>query len=139
MMTRLLDAHRRRREATDAGFTLVEVVVALLLLGIVAASALAFFVRSMQSSSHLQRSQAAQSVATQAMELARSVSPRAANAAGVSGLLIGRAKADVDTVWSAAAPADVAQTNEKWDPAAATSVNASVPLVRTTRISDQTF
>ncbi|WP_421733822.1 Ig-like domain-containing protein [Cellulomonas sp.] len=124
----------------QAGFSLIEVVVALFLLGIVATAALGFFIRGMQNTSHQQRSQAAVAVATQGMELARSVTPQAANGAGTSGLLIGRAKADVDAAWAAAAATDTAQMNADWDPAAANSANAVIPIVgNPIRVSDETF
>ena len=59
---------RAIERGSESGLTLIEVVVALTLLGVVAAAALTFFVRGMQSTSHLQRTQAAVAVASQAME-----------------------------------------------------------------------
>jgi len=100
-----------RRGSADSGFSLIEVVVALFLLGIVAAAALAFFVRAMQNTNHLQRSQASVAVANQAMELARSVTAREVDTTNhVSGLLIGRSSTDTDAAW-AAYPADVTLMN----------------------------
>jgi prepilin-type N-terminal cleavage/methylation domain-containing protein len=120
----------------DAGFTLIEVVVALFLLGVVAAAGLTFFIRGMQSTSHLQRSQDAVAVATEAMERARSVKPGVADiATGTSGLVIGRSLADVNTAWAAAAPVDVADINKEYDSAAATRPGVAVPITYTTTAS----
>jgi len=132
----------RRHTGDDSGFSLIEVVVALFLLGIVAAAALAFFVRAMQNSTHMQRSQASVAVANQAMELARSVSAREVDTANhVSGLLIGRSSADTDAAW-AAYPADVTLMNKVSDAWAAsrpvldasTGRKAVVPVVSTTKV-----
>lgn len=125
----------------DDGFSLIEVVVALFLIGIVAAGALLFFVRGAQNTSHLQRTQAASSVATQGMELARSIDPRPASAAATSGLVIGRSKADVQAVWAAADPQDTAQTNAVWDLVTpqAGHANDALKQVRQTTVSGMDF
>ncbi|MBO9556535.1 prepilin-type N-terminal cleavage/methylation domain-containing protein [Cellulomonas sp.] len=124
----------------DAGFTLIEVVVALFLLGVVAAAALTFFIRGMQSTSHLQRSQNAVAVATEAMERARAVKPGIADiATGTSGLVIGRSKAAVDAAWAAAAPVDVADINAEYDTQAATRPGMALPITYTTKASDTTY
>ncbi|MEP7763982.1 Ig-like domain-containing protein [Sanguibacter sp. 25GB23B1] len=127
--------------AHDDGFSLIEVVVALFLIGIVAAGALLFFVRGAQNTSHLQRTQAASTVATQGMELARSIDPRPASAAATSGLLIGRSKADVDAIWAAADPQDTAQTNAAWDLVTpqAGHTNDALKQVRQTTVSGMDF
>lgn len=126
-------------ESRDAGFSLIEVVVALFLIGLVAAGALLFFVRGMQNTSHLQRTQAATTIATQGMELVRAVDARATT--GTSGLLIGRSKGDVQAVWNAADPADIAETSMAWDKItpSADPTKQSVRLVRTTTVSDMDY
>lgn len=132
---------RHRSRAADDGFSLIEVVVALFLLGIVAAAALTFFVRAMQNTSHLQRTQASVAVANQAMELARAVTPREVDTVQhVSGLVIGRSSTEVNAAW-AAYPADVALMNKVSDPLAAarpvipsTGLKSAVPVVRTTTV-----
>lgn len=135
----LRKAPRPRRDV-DAGFTVIEVVVALMLLGVVAAAALAFFVRAMQNTSHLQRSQASVAVANQAMEAVRAVNPRVVDpVSGTSGLLIGRTQAATDAAWAAAAVADTAQSNKVWDTAAASRPSVVIPVTKTTRVSDMTY
>lgn len=130
-----------RGAAVDDGFSLIEVVVALFLIGIVAAGALLFFVRGAQNASHLQRTQAASTIATQGMELVRSIDPRPATAAATSGLLTGRSKADVQAVWAAADPKDTAQTVAAWDSITPQSghPNDSLPQVRTTTASGMDY
>src|SRR5690349_16393564 len=74
----------------DEGFTLIEVVVALFLLGIVAAAGLTFFIRGMQNTSNLARTQVAVGVANQAMETVRSAYPREVDTVNhVNGLIYG--------------------------------------------------
>ena len=124
----------------DAGFTLIEVVVALFLLGVVATAGLTFFFRGMQNASHLQRTQAAVAVATQAMEQVRSVTPRVADVVtSTSGLVIGRSKSDVQASWLAAAPADTAESTPVWDAAAATRTKVALPVTYTTTVSDESY
>ncbi len=72
-MWRLRD--RARSVAMDDGFSLIEVVVALTIVLIVMTSSLAFFLRSMQTSSVNQQRQAAASIGEQAMEQWRNVNP----------------------------------------------------------------
>ncbi len=69
---RALVARPRRRG--DAGFTLIEVVLALVLLSTLMSSMAVLFVRGMQHLSGLQRRQAAVQVAAQAIEAVRAVS-----------------------------------------------------------------
>ena len=78
--------------ARDGGFTLVEVIWALFLLGLISLAALGLFVHGMKSVAHVQRQQAAVSLANSAMDLARSVSGGSVDATGTSGLVKGRAK-----------------------------------------------
>lgn len=121
----------------DDGFTLIEVIVSLVLLAMVAAAVLLFFVRGMQATSHVQRSQSADVVATEAMERVRSVSPQAVNASGTNLLVAGRAKSDVQAVWAAAASADKADSSilgiagaiKVWDPSVTVSTTATLPIV----------
>lgn len=121
----------------DEGFTLIEVVVALMLLGVVAAGALLFFMTTMQSTSHLQRTQAAAAVATQGMERVRAVDPRPAAGATMSPLLAGRSHDVVKAAWDAADPAVVAETAFEFDPSP--TGPAAIPVTDTSRVSDMTF
>lgn len=92
------------RSRDDRGFSMIEVIIAIVMIGIVASSALWFFINGMQSSSNLGREQTAVTVANSAMEQAFVVSPRVDVAAGVSGLVVGRPAADVQSAFIALGP-----------------------------------
>lgn len=120
----------RRRPSEDGGFTLIEVIVALFLLGVVATAVLVFFVKGVQTTAQLQRSQAADAVATQAMEQVRSVSAQIPTSGSISGVLVGRTKSAVDTAWLAvtrAHPEYTADSIEAWDPSS-TPPSPAVPI-----------
>jgi len=110
-------AQAERRDERDAGFTLIEVVVALALIAIVAAASLTFFIRGTRSVTTQQRQQDAVAVANEAMETAYSRVPTT-SAAGVSGLVTGRTQADVTAAWNAAVTDGVvglSDTFPSWD------------------------
>lgn len=92
----------------DGGFTLVEVIVALVLMSITMSAVAVLFVGGIENSSGLQRRQAAVLVAQQALEVARAVSATP-DALGCSKLLQGRTAAVVDPYW-AAAPTSVSSS-----------------------------
>lgn len=124
----------------EGGFSLIEVVVALFLLGIVATAGLTFFFRGMQNTSQLQRTQNAVAVANQAMEKVRAVTPRIADTVtSTSGLLIGRSQTAVLAAWSTAAASDTAESNAVWDTAAATRTDVALDIVETVTVSDQEY
>jgi prepilin-type N-terminal cleavage/methylation domain-containing protein len=137
---------RERNEdsaTNDEGFTLVEVVMALFLLGLIALGALALFVNGMKNLSHVQRQQAAVSLANSAMDLARSVSGGDVNATGTSGLIKGRNQTDVTATWNAAKAANLADTSDMtitWDPELGmTTADQWVPVTRTATVDNVTY
>lgn len=89
----------------EAGFTVVEVIVALTIIAVVATSAAVFMVRSMSSSKGMQDRQAASTAARQVMEEVRSVPGiiTGSGAAALSQLVKGRSRSDVSSAWTAAA------------------------------------
>lgn len=98
----------------DSGFTVVEVVVAVVLVAAVMASAGIFFVSGVATTAGLQRRDTAAQVADEAMDLVRAV-PATAAVAGAAGLVEGRARVDVEAHW-AAAPAGLTDvTDPAWD------------------------
>ncbi|MCB2175886.1 MAG: prepilin-type N-terminal cleavage/methylation domain-containing protein [Actinomycetales bacterium] len=126
----------------DDGFTLIEVVVALILLGIVATGAMYFFINGTRTSSHLQRSQDAVAVANAAMERAYGIDPKDNVATGVPGLAVGRAQTDVDASFAQLAAlgiAGVSDTYPVWDPTVSTSSGAALPIVDQATHSGQQF
>jgi prepilin-type N-terminal cleavage/methylation domain-containing protein len=130
----------------DAGFTLVEVIVSLVILGMVATAGLYFFVDGTRAVSHQQRSQSAVVVANQAMELAHAVQPRKSATLGTFGVVTGRDQAAVQSAWTAAASSGtegLSDTYPTWDPgalaiggeyASTTLVDDAVPLHSTTTL-----
>ncbi|WP_211349834.1 Ig-like domain-containing protein [Rarobacter faecitabidus] len=125
----------------DAGLSLVEVVVALALIGIIGAAAAAFFISGLASTKKLQSDQVAASVASQALDAARAVSPQPAKSGGVSGVLRGRSQADVQAAFAAngADSTDMIQTSA-WDPAGAAGVADDwVPLTYSTTVANTTY
>ncbi|MBO1750454.1 prepilin-type N-terminal cleavage/methylation domain-containing protein [Actinotalea sp. BY-33] len=124
---------RDRRAPADAGFTLIEVIVSLVLLGIVATAALYFFIEGTRTTSHLQRSQNAVAVANEAMERAYAVNPVASLGTTSSALAAGRRQADVEAAWNrleAAGAEGLDDTYPIWDPSLSltNSNNAAVPI-----------
>ena len=106
----------RMRSDASAGFSLIEVIVALTLIIFVMSASVVFFVQSMQTSNAQQARQAAISLSNQGMEKARAVA--------ADTLLSGRDKTRSDTQWAAvpaAAAAAKAVSAEVWD-ATATGV-----------------
>jgi|GEM_PF-598397 len=95
---------RRLHRHPDEGFSMVEVIVAIVILGIVASSALWFFINGMQTSSNLDRQQTAVSIATSTMEQTFTYDPRKGATTGVSGLVVGRSAADVASGFAALGP-----------------------------------
>ena len=108
-------ARLRRRRASadlDAGFTLIEVIVALMLLTIVLMAGGAFMIRSISTSSTLTGRQGAVMVANQVLEQIHAVNATFdsdAVATRTSPLVYGRGKSDVVAQW-AASGLDVSQT-----------------------------
>ncbi|PFG35646.1 prepilin-type N-terminal cleavage/methylation domain-containing protein [Flavimobilis soli] len=133
---------RNQISKSDEGFSLIEVIVALFIVGMVAAAVLVFFMRGSSTASHLQRTQNSASVATQAMEKVRSVYPRASSPGGTTPLVIGRTKAAVNAAFSTVAALDpdlVAETNQLWDPIATGGGTVTLPISHEVRVSDMKY
>lgn len=130
---------RPRPRPTDDGFTLVEVVVAISLVGVIAAAALYFFVNGSRSVTHQSRSQSAVTVANESMEDAFAVSAKVLTKGThtFSGLLLDRTEADVTAAWTVAQAAGLAgldQTYPAWDPVPTVGKKPAVPITRTTHL-----
>ncbi|WP_084037790.1 Ig-like domain-containing protein [Demequina sp. NBRC 110053] len=147
------DTHHVSRSdapAGDDGFTLVEMVVALFLLGIVAMAALGLFVNGLGSVTDFQRQQAAASLAGTALDRARSVTATAGDYTGTSGVLQGRTQTAVRAVWDEATalePSDTADMTLEpvgfpaaWDPAPGhTAADQWVPVRTTHTVDNQQY
>jgi len=141
-MSRPSSARADHRPSPDGGFTLIEVVVALFLLGVVATAVLVFFVKGVQTSGKLQRDQSANAVAMQSMETVRSISPQLKNAAGTPVLVTGRSNTTVSAFWAAADLNDISGMTmlsdpaaAVWDPNGATPDPATVPNRKTVTLA----
>jgi prepilin-type N-terminal cleavage/methylation domain-containing protein len=127
---------RRAGALPDAGFTLIEVVIATSILGALAVSLAMFFLGGVRSASQLQKRQVAISVAAQALELVRSV-PVQADSLGCVPLLAGRSQAAVTAQWAAApAEVDLSGTDAAWTPSSCSSAIAVPFAGLTTAVTD---
>lgn len=125
----------QRDDAPDAGFTLMEVLVALAIIAIVASASLAFFVNGTRTVTTQQRQQNATSIANEAMEDAYS-RVAAFSTTKTAGMVVGRTQTEVQAAWTAGIAAGVvglADAFPDWDastspaPVAGTADDA-VPL-----------
>ncbi len=103
----------RQQGRRDAGFTLIEVVLALVLLSTLMSSMAVLFVRGMQHLAGLQRRQAAVQVAGQAIEAVRAVSTTPGQDGCVK-LLQGRQQAGADLQWADAPAEFTTISDEVW-------------------------
>ncbi len=132
---------RQRQAADDGGFTLIEVVVALVLLSLIMSAVTTLFLRSMKSSAGLQDRQAAVPVATQAMDLARSI-PAVRDTAGDSSLVAGRWQTAVNTQWAAVVGldgVDLSDTYPAWDSTATATSTPVLPMSTTVLVSGKAY
>lgn len=133
-----------RRQSADDGFSLVEVIAALVILGMVATASAYFFISGTRTSTHLQRTQNAVAVANEAMEMAFAVEPRDSLAVpgGLTNLAVGRTKAEVDAAWAAAAAVGAEgldQTYPVWDSTAVDTTADVLPLTMDRTYSGQKY
>lgn len=141
-----------RLGSRETGISLIEVIVAIVLMGIVSAGAVTFFISSSAAVSDNQRTQLAVTLANSALDQARSVPTVEANVGGAanpSGLVRGRSQAAVDEIWNMAddagnrlglEPSDVADMGPVWDSRGTyTDADQWVPITKTDRVSNQSF
>jgi len=123
------------RDDRDAGFTLIEILVAMVLMAIVMSSLAVFFIGAQSSSAELRLRQNATVVADQAMDKVHSIE--------TDKLLYNRDKTSSDAQWAApVVGVDLSGMSELWDtttvptPSAGTGTNATVtPLPTVPQVS----
>lgn len=124
----------RARAAADTGFSLIEVVVAIVILGILSTATLGIYLASMNTASTQQRREIAITIANQQMEVVNSWSTEPNVATGTNDLYIGRSQAAVVASWATNTRVPgVAQTYPVWDkratpPAEAIPIKPAVPV-----------
>ncbi|TFB87097.1 prepilin-type N-terminal cleavage/methylation domain-containing protein [Cryobacterium algoricola] len=128
-----------RHLQADVGMTLIEVIVAISIMGIVATSAIGLSIASQTGAAAQQRQELAVSIANQTME---SVSAQAATTIALSVpsfLLQGRTQVDVTSSWSANATASGwTDTYMDWDTAATGATADLVEITKTLPIQSGT-
>lgn len=128
-----------RRVPSDLGFTLIEVIVALVLLTMVTIGVATLFMRAVSSSSSLDRRQAAVSVAGQSMELVRSI-PAMYDVSNHSKLLSGRYSVTVHNQFtSLTSTVDLSQTDEESDSTATVASTPVLPYTATATVAGVTY
>lgn len=130
-----MNALRTRMRAgseNESGFSLVEVIVAMVILGILTTAALGLYITSIQSAATLQRREIAVTVASQAME--------SVAATPVAALYDGRSKAAVTAQWASnATVSGLGQTVLNWDSAVPLSPAIAIPLTQSVTFSGTDF
>ncbi|CAN5305370.1 hypothetical protein BH11ACT3_BH11ACT3_12630 [soil metagenome] len=123
------NSSRAARHSGDAGFTLIEVLIAFILLAVVTTASLTFLIRANSTSAYQQHNQVAVTIASQAMEQVIGTTP------SVSSLIADRYKNTVQTAWTNNATKDgVADTYQLWDAAATSGSVAAIPISSTSTV-----
>jgi prepilin-type N-terminal cleavage/methylation domain-containing protein len=122
--------------ADDSGMSLIEVVVAIAVLAILSTASLGVYLSGLNAASNQQRREIAITVANESLEIVNGWATDTVAATGRSALYTGRARTDVQALFSAGGSVPgVTQTYPEWDPTApatATSATGSaLPVIRT--------
>ncbi|MFT2815219.1 type IV pilus modification PilV family protein [Leifsonia sp. A12D58] len=130
-MKLILKRAQQRARSDDSGMTLIEVIVAISLIGIVATAAIGLGITSEKGASSQQRQELAVTVANEAMELVSAQSSATNPTTGASYLYQGRTEAKVEAAWALNAGIDgLAATYPGWDRAATSTSDPKVAISR---------
>jgi prepilin-type N-terminal cleavage/methylation domain-containing protein len=126
------------RATTDDGFSMVEMMVALLIIAIVSAASIAFFVDNIQGVNNQRQHQEAVYLADQQMETVQSLP--------ATRLVSGRTQTEVTALYSSAAATAMNITAQddtsnagNYDPTATSAGNESIPLTMTQTVNKVPF
>ena len=123
---------RIRAASPEAGFSLIEVVVAMVILGVLTTASLGLYITSLNSASTMQRREIAVTIASQQMELVA--------ATPASALYQGRSQAAVLAQWAANLTVTGAnQTLSTWDTTVPLASTVAIPLSRSVSLSGTNF
>lgn len=135
-MTSLL----RRLRSDESGFTLAEVVVSIVIVGLLGLSSAYLAIRGTQTSNSQQVANLATTVAVQAMEDVIARQSTVEPLSGVTALVGGRDTAAVATAWSAYGEYEVlASMYPLPDPTAAAGATQRLPIERTVTLDNTEF
>lgn len=124
----------RTRLRSDDGFSLMEVVVAIMILGVLSTASLGIYLASINTATTQQRREIAITIANQQMETVNSWSTEPNVGSGTSELYTGRSQVAVTTNWSTnAGVPGVDHTYPVWDqratpPAEAIAIKSADPI-----------
>lgn len=124
----------------DRGFSLIEVIVAIVIIGVLGLSAAYLSIGGTQASASQQRINLATTVAAQAMEEVIARTPTIAGATGQTALVTGRSQAAVTAAWgSLADPAVLDGTYPLHDPTATAASTPALPLTQIVTLDGTRF
>lgn len=115
------------RDTAPDGFSLIEVVVALMLLAIVATAALQLFVRAMASTDLAAQRQQAVGLAGAEIEKARALP--------AGSLVLGRTESEVDALWADPGAVDTSQSVKLYDEDATVATSDTLPISQTVTLN----
>lgn len=130
----------RRQPCEDDGFTLIEVITAILVISILATSGLWFYLNGNAIANSQERRQLAVTVANEAMETVRGATLTQNPVTGFNAVYTGREKSATQAAFRAAAGVSgVSITEPVWDTTARVGAVPNVPFSRTITRSGTNF
>lgn len=118
-----------RALSNDVGMTLIEVIVAISIMGIIATAAIGLSITSQTSTAAQQRQELAVTIANQAMESVSALSSGTDPTTGMNYLLTDRTQTDVTASWAVNAGASgLTDTYPGWDSSPSTPPSPTVPI-----------